>query len=298
MTATEAPGWFRRAIETSFDDQVVEIEGQPIHYLRWGDAGRPGLVLVHGGGAHAHWWGHIAPLLLGADEYTVVALDLSGHGDSGRRRPYELDLWCREVVGVAADAGIAGPPIVIGHSMGGFVSIATAAGYPDRVAGIVIIDSPVIHPDAEVEAGRRGIDFKKPKIHPDIETAVGRFRTVPAQKNYEPYVMDHVARKSLKEVDGGVTWKFDPAFFGPRRSAASDLLANVSCRVALFRSEYGLVTPDIGAYMYEQMGRVAPVIELPQAGHHPMLDVPLTLVTGLRTLLADWEHSTALPRPG
>jgi pimeloyl-ACP methyl ester carboxylesterase len=73
-------------------------------------------------------------------------------------------------------------------------------------------------------------------------------------------------------------------------------LGDVDCRVALLRAEYGLVTPDIGAFMYEKLGRVAPVIELPQAGHHPMLDVPLILVTALRTLLADWEHSTALPR--
>ena len=66
------------------------------------------------------------------------------------------------------------------------------------------------------------------------------------------------------------------------------------CRVALFRAENGLVTPDIGEYMYELLGRNAPVIEIPEAHHHMMLDQPLSLVTGLRTLLADWDHS--LPR--
>ena len=48
--------------------------------------------------------------------------------------------------------------------------------------------------------------------------------------------------------------------------------------------------------MYDQLGRVAPVIELPQAGHHPMLDVPLVLLTAIRTLLADWEHSVPFTR--
>jgi hypothetical protein len=43
--------------------------------------------------------------------------------------------------------------------------------------------------------------------------------------------------------------------------------------------------------MYELLGRVAPVIEIPEAYHHIMLDQPLLLVAGLRTLLADWEHS-------
>ena len=49
--------------------------------------------------------------------------------------------------------------------------------------------------------------------------------------------------------------------------------------------------------MYDLLGRVAPVIEIPLAGHHVMLDQPLPLVTGIRTLLADWEHSLPAPRP-
>lgn len=291
------PGWFRRAVATPFDDRSVDVGGTPIHYLRWGQPGRPGLVLIHGGAAHAHWWSHIAPRL-GTDEYTIVALDLSGHGDSGRRSTYELTTWTDEVVAVAADAGIVGDPIVIGHSMGGFVSVATAAHHPDRLAGIVIVDSPVRDLDPEEEAARRGVDFTNPKIYPDIDTAAAAFRTVPPQAHYEPYAKDHVARRSLREVDGGVTWKFDPTVFTHHRTRSQmiDLLSQVTCRVALLRAEYGLVTPDIGAFMYDKLGRVAPVIELPQAGHHPMLDVPLILITALRTLLADWEHSTALPR--
>ena len=60
---------------------------------------------------------------------------------------------------------------------------------------------------------------------------------------------------------------------------------------SLLRSEHGLVTDDIGAYMFEQLGRVTPVIEIPEAGHHAMLDQPLILLTALRSLLADWDHS-------
>ncbi len=58
------------------------------------------------------------------------------------------------------------------------------------------------------------------------------------------------------------------------------------------------MTPDIGEYMYELLGRRAPVIEIPEAYHHIMLDQPLLLVTGLRTLLADWDHSVPRARRG
>jgi pimeloyl-ACP methyl ester carboxylesterase len=123
---------------------------------------------------------------------------------------------------------------------------------------------------------------------------MARFRTVPPQDHYLDFVIDHVARRSLRQVEGGWQWKFDRRIFeqfSGMRGVALPYLPRVRCRFALLRSELGLVTPDIGASMYEALGRVAPVIELPQAGHHAMLDEPLVLLTALRTLLADWDHS-------
>jgi len=284
-----APDWFEKSLATPWEDREVRVEGCPIHYLRWGDAGRPGIVLVHGGAAHAHWWSFIAPLFR---EYCVAAIDLSGHGDSGQRDAYPREIWAREILAVAKDAAFEGPPVVIGHSMGGFVTIVTAAEYGDEIAGAVILDSPVRMPSAEETEGVAGNSFKNPKVYPTVDAAVDRFRTVPDQPSSLPYVMDHVARRSLREIEGGYTWKFDPVVFErvtPR--ATADELPRVKSRVALFRAENGLVTPDIGEEMYELLGRVAPVIEIPEAYHHIMLDQPLLLVTGLRTLLADWEHS-------
>jgi pimeloyl-ACP methyl ester carboxylesterase len=109
--------------------------------------------------------------------------------------------------------------------------------------------------------------------------------------------MEHVARTSIRPVEGGWTWKFDPRIF-TRHRPTPELLRSAAARVALFRSERGLVTPEVGSQMYELLGRTAPVIEIPLAGHHMMLDQPLSLITGLRTLLADWQHSAPRRRPG
>ncbi len=303
MTGTPTPAWFRRALANRPQHGEVEVEGARIHYLHWGPSGRPGIVFVHGGAAHAHWWSFIAPLFV--PEYRVAAIDLSGHGESGRRDAYPRDLWAREVLAVAKDLGTAGPPVVVGHSMGGFVTIATAVEFGAELAGAVILDSPVRRLDPEEEEGARGKAFRNPKIYPDVETALRHFRTVPDQPSSLPYVIDHVARESLVRVRhpetgaDAYTWKFDPVVWRrvtPR--ATHELLADVRCRVALFRAENGLVTPDIGEYMYELLGRRAPVIEIPEAYHHMMLDQPLLLVTGLRTLLADWDHSIPRARRG
>lgn len=288
-----APDWFRRALAVPVTDGAVDVAGVPIHYLAWGEEGRRGLVFVHGGGAHAHWWTHLAATF--AEEFRVVALDLSGHGDSGHREGYDIEQWTDEVMAVAGAAGISGKPVVVGHSMGGFVTIATAALHAEDLTGVIVCDSPVTEPDPEVESYRLKEAFGNPRTYASVDEALARFRTVPPQDHYCDFVMDHVARRSLKPVEGGFQWKFDRRVFeqfaGGMRGIARPYLGEVRCRFALLRSEHGLVTEDIGAAMYEALGRVAPVIEIPEAGHHAMLDQPLVLLTALRTLLADWDHS-------
>jgi pimeloyl-ACP methyl ester carboxylesterase len=286
----DAPAWFRDAVTVPYGHGRVEVAGCDVHYLHWGEPGRRGLVFVHGGGAHAHWWTHVAARF--ADEFRVAAIDLTGHGDSGHREEYDPEQWADEVMAVAADAGINGLPVVIGHSMGGFITIVTAARHPEGVAGVIVCDSPVTEADPEISAHD---SFGRPRTYPEVEDAVARFRTVPPQEHYLDYVVDFVARHSLKRVDGGWQWKFDRRIFEQFgrgvRGLAVPYLTQVDCRLALLRSEQGLVTPEIGAFMFEKLGRVTPVIEIPEAGHHAMLDQPLILLTALRTLLADWDHS-------
>ncbi|MAG32586.1 MAG: alpha/beta hydrolase [Deltaproteobacteria bacterium] len=296
----DAPDWYREALAVPRRDETVEVDGCLIHYLAWGERERPGIVFVHGGGAHAHWWTHVAARY--AARCRVAAIDLSGHGDSDRRKHYSLEGWTDEVMAVASDAGMSGAPVIVGHSMGGFVTIATAALHSEELAGVVICDSPISKPDPEVDAHRIGEAFGKPRSYASRKEALERLRTVPPQDYYLDYVMADVGFHSLRESEGGWCWKFDhlvfSAFEENPRAAARPYLADVSCRLALLRSECGLVTEDIGTYMYEQLGRVSPVIEIPLAGHHLMLDQPLLLITALNTLLADWDHSEPRKRDG
>jgi pimeloyl-ACP methyl ester carboxylesterase len=290
----KAPEWFSRAIAAPHTAHTVTVDGCAIRYLRWGEAAKPGLVLVHGGAAHAHWWSFLGPLL--TQHYSVVALDLSGHGDSGRRELYPRRTWADEVMAVARDARFPGPPILVGHSMGGLVSIVAAALHGSELAGSIIVDAPVRRPDPESQEGERGRAFRNPKTYPTREAAREHFRLIPPQPCDNPFIIDYIADKSLKEVPGGYTWKFDPAVFTvARREAMHEHLANVRCRVALMRGELSyVVPPETGEYMYELLRRNAPIVEIPEAHHHLTVDQPLAFIAALRALLADWEHS--LPR--
>jgi pimeloyl-ACP methyl ester carboxylesterase len=291
---TLAPDWFQKAVATPSTEHTLEVLGCKVHYLRWGDSKNPGIVLVHGGAAHAHWWSFLAPLLV--QHYSVVALDLSGHGDSGRRELYPRRTWAEEVMAVSRAAEFVSPPILVGHSMGGLVSIVAAALHGDDLAGAIIVDAPVRRPDPESQEGERGRSFRNPKTYPDVQTARAHFRLVPPQPCDNDFILDYISEKSLRETEGGVTWKFDPVVFVPAaREAMHEHLANVRCRVALLRGQHSyVVPPETGEYMYQLLRRNAPLVEIPEAHHHLIIDQPLAFIAALRALLADWEHS--LPR--
>ena len=275
---------------TPFDEGFVAVDGVPIHYLEWGDKSQPGLVFVHGGAAHAHWWTFLAPMF--AEDWHVVALDLSGHGDSGRRDTYSHEAWACEVMAIADAAGFPGPPVLVGHSLGGMVTIQTASDHGDRLRGAVIVDTPVRRPDPESEEGARGRAFRDPGEYPTLDSALTHFRLIPPQPCEHDFIIDHIARHSLRQTDTGWTWKFDPALFKHTLIPLRDQLATVRSRVALFRGQHSVTVPeDTAAYMYELMDSAAPVVTIPEAHHHLILDQPLAFVAALRTLLADWDHS-------
>jgi pimeloyl-ACP methyl ester carboxylesterase len=283
--AAAPPAWFTEALAAPVTERVTSQDGVPVAYRMWGSPSARGIILVHGGGAHSRWWDHIAPLL--AVGRRVIAIDLTGHGDSGRRETYTFDGWAREVLAVATDAGL-DAPVVIGHSMGGVVTLRLAALHGSRIEGAVVIDSPLRDRAPEELAARRQRIFRQLLAYPTREEIVARFRPVPDQPVLG-YVAQHVAATSVRQVDRGWIWKWDPAVFSNREVPTP--LARLDCRAALFRAEHGILSAEMSDLIYDRLGRVAPVIEIPVAGHHVMLDQPIALVAALRTLLSDWDHS-------
>jgi pimeloyl-ACP methyl ester carboxylesterase len=282
------PAWFTQALAAPVLQRTTIVEGASIAYQAWGNpTATRGIVLVHGGAAHSHWWDHIGPLLTD-NQRRVVAIDLSGHGDSERRASYSLDVWAREVLAVAADAGIA-LPVAIGHSLGGLVTLRLASLFGSRIQGAVVIDSPVRDVAPEEHAARERRAFGSLRIYPSREAILAKFRPIPDQPVLG-YIKDHVAAASVRQVDAGWAWKFDPLIFG-RHAPSQEALSQLDCRVALFRAEHGIMSAEMSEALYDRLGQAAPVIEIPVAGHHVMLDQPIAVVAALRTLLSDWDHS-------
>lgn len=293
-----SPQWFKDAIAVKPRSTFIEVEGANIHYLGWGSPAKPGLLLVHGNAAHAHWWSFIAPFL--SRDYHVVAPDLSGMGESSWRPDgYSMETFAAEVLAVAEHSAMLAnpePPVIVGHSFGGFVTILAGALYGERLGGSIILDAPVNPPDRPHSSP---LTARAHHHYTTLARALARFRLLPPQKCENLYLLDYLARLSLREIDGGWRWKFDPQIW--RDFSVGDLeaqLRDTKCRIAFFRGENSfLMPPEIGNFMSSLLGRTAPVVEIPGAQHHVMLDQPLALVAALRALLADWRHSEVLRSP-
>ena len=122
-----------------FTDHAVEARGIAFHYLEWGNASLPPMVLLHGLTGHAHIWDHMAPQL--SEHYHVFAPDQRGHGDTGHADSYATQNFVDDLEELVRSWGI-DHFVLMGLSMGGHNAIAYAIAHPERVARLIVIDIP------------------------------------------------------------------------------------------------------------------------------------------------------------
>ena len=287
-----APAWFDAAVANEPERSTITAAGVEIELLTWGERGRPGLLFIHGGMAHADWWSFIAPFF--AADHRVAALSLSGMGGSGWRDRYGLDLHMEEALAAAEAAGLfdGGPPVVVGHSFGGGVTTFMARHAGERLRAAVVVDAGVRPPDKRWRGPPAGMN-RPDRLYPDLVTALGRFRLSPSQPCSEIYILDHIGRASLREVEGGWRWRFDPSLWDKMdhsgRGSQEEELAGVRCPIAfVWGANSRLMTQDTVAYTREHAPPVTPMFAIPEAEHHVLLDQPLALVSALRGLLSAW----------
>jgi pimeloyl-ACP methyl ester carboxylesterase len=290
--AIGVPAWFSEAIAVSPVSSVVTCDAVPIHYRVWPavtPTDQPGLVLVHGNAAQSSWWDHLAPIL--ASDRRVAALDLSGHGDSGRRDRYDVPRWSREVRAVSAAADLWPGAILIGHSLGGMVAFGAARQAGDLVGGVIMIDSLIVKRTAEDKLDRQRRAETPRRIYADRSAALGAYRPQPVQSDVLQYVRAHIAQTAIRPVDGGWTWKSDPVIYA-RPDLPECFLADVEAPLALLYGEHGLLDAAMLATMHRRLGPAADFRVIPGAGHHIMLDKPRELAAAIREVLTGWSSPT------
>jgi pimeloyl-ACP methyl ester carboxylesterase len=243
------------------------------------------MLLLHGGLAHAHWWDFLAPLL--TDRYHVLALDLRGHGDSDwdEMAEYGVEAHASDVLSFIRELELDRLTLV-GHSFGGQVAIKSAAGLNNQLAALVVIDS-------RTHIGERAARFmeslrKLPQpVYRSFDDAVQRFRLLPIDHQTSPEVLQHIARRAVRQrEDGTWTLKFDRrAMVNTKISDLTSELQTLRCPLLVVRGAESKLIP---ASVLQDFVEAAPHAEchaIQGAHHHVMLDQPQALATAMREFL-------------
>jgi pimeloyl-ACP methyl ester carboxylesterase len=269
-----------------------------LHYVDWGNEGAPPLLLVHGARDHCRNWDWVAEELRG--EYHIIAPDLRGHGDSqwAVGGSYSLVDCVYDIAQLIHQRGLA-PLTVMGHSMGGHVSLQYAGVFPDSVKKLISAEG--FGPPPFLLARRaaqpqermrrwvdqlRGLAARQPKRYPTIDEAIGRMHEANPQLSLEQ--ARHLTIHGINQnEDGSYSWKFDnyvrtetPYYFNV--DEMYELWSKISCPTLLIRGS------DSWAGNPEKDGRIkhfqnARMVEIEKAGHwvhHDQLGRFLSVVRG------------------
>jgi len=256
-----------------------------LQFWDWGTEGKPTLILVHGGLDHARNWDWVARAL--RDDFHVYALDLRGHGNS-QHAPGALYTIAEHVLDLSALADVIhstsrqdDPIYIIGHSLGGIVSMVYTGVFPEKVKKLVSIEGLGPPPNHHVHApasqrvrrwieGIRKTEKREPHSYPDLDAAVNRM------KEANPHLSDDVARHLTLHgtnwnSDGSLIWKFDNFArpfppFGHNIEDMREMFGQITCPVLLF---WGM---ESWAQDPEKDGRASVIknhrlIKVPNAGH-------------------------------
>ena len=189
-----------------------------LHYLDWGNAGAPNLLLLHGMRDHCHSWDWVAQRL--RERFHIVAPDLRGHGDSqwAIGSGYAHTDYVYDIAQLVRQTKLA-PVTIIAHSMGGTLACLFAGLYPDQVHRLVVVEGvghwwrffeqpPVQQRLRGWIDGIRSQAARIPRRYATLEEAFRRMHTT------NPHLSAEQARHltehgSLQNEDGTYTWKFD-----------------------------------------------------------------------------------------
>ncbi|PZX24847.1 Dihydrolipoyllysine-residue acetyltransferase component of acetoin cleaving system [Cupriavidus phytorum] len=275
------------AYETPADDsgdedaaaayQFAEVDGIRVRYARKGD-GAQTVLFIHGfGGDLDNWLFNLEPL---ADAYTVVALDLPGHGQSS---PRLAGTTLAQMAGFVArfmdEAGIEAAHLV-GHSMGGGVAAQLAVDAPQRVLSVALV-SPVGFGEAVNSDYTDG--FVKAQSRRELKPVVELLFADPGLVSRQ--MLDDLLRyKRLDGIDEALTALGQGLFGGGRQSEQpGPRLADSGKRVLVVWGGQDRIIP---AHHAEAAPPGASVKVFPDAGHMSQMEKANDFNALLKTHLA------------
>jgi pimeloyl-ACP methyl ester carboxylesterase len=240
--------------------ETIEVNGIRLAYDRRG-SGTP-MVLLHGFPLDHHLWDEVVPLL--EDQFDLILPDLRGFGGSSTVDSfYSMEDYASDVAALLDHLNIQNAAVV-GHSMGGYIALAFARLYPDRVRGLGLVSSQVLADPPERKEGRykSAAEVADKGIASVVEAMTPKFTSDPRLQDY--------ARKSMEQQPPG-------AYIGALKAMAervdsTPLLPSIDYPVVIVHGDADSLVPIDRAREVKAAVPDAHLVEVSGAGHMPMME--------------------------
>ncbi len=274
--------------ESEATDRYIQINGMNFHYLEWGDAANPTIVMLHGGSQQGHSWDVVSLAL--SDQYHILALDQRGHGDSdwAPDGDYTIDANQGDIDGFVQAQGLDGFALV-GHSMGGRNAYVWASRHPGKLKVLVVVDTGPV-------SMRQG------------QERMARFRELPDEldtfEEFAQRVQEYTGRSrqqvlgalmySIRErSDGKWTWKYDKLFRQPERRESGytpeqlwECVNKIDCPTLVVRGANSDLFQEETMQRMQEIIPDCETVTIARAGHLVQGDNPADFVAATRNTLS------------
>jgi len=242
-------------------------DGIQIQLATWEGEGQP-ILCVHGLTANCRCWDVIASSL--APENKIIAIDLRGRGLSDKPSAgYSLQHHIKDILCVLDDLKQE-RIVLMGHSLGAFISLAFAANYPERTEKIILMDGggqlTQDQWDKVTLAIKPSLD-RLGQVFPSFDAYVALMKLAPFLQPWSQALEDYFRYES-EAVEGGVRSRINPAHIleeaqNIRQEEPTQYYSKVTCPVLILRATDGIFSNDDLVLPESAVDRM--VSEIPEA---------------------------------
>ena len=258
--------------ETVPTDRIVVVQGLRLHYVDWGNAGRPPFIMVHGIDRIARTFDHVAPHF--ASRYHVIALDMRGHGDSGwdPAGRYTVEDHVGDLTGLVRELGLRNITLW-GNSTGGRVVQVFAGMHPELVSHVIAEDVGPERPRQIADNYSRRVAQEEAGWASE-DDLLAQLRKTNAGSS-EAVLVPYVRYGTKKRDDGRIVWKRDPRLV--QGFVATDLWRFVKEITAPTLYVIGGRSTIVPQATQDELKKTLPrvsIVTMPGLGHYPSDEKP------------------------
>ena len=254
--------------------EKTDVNGIQLAFDRRGNRGSAPLVLLHGYPLDHHLWDEVVPLL--EDTFDLILPDLRGFGESTTvDSPYTMEDYASDIAGLLDQLGIQETAIA-GHSMGGYVALAFARLYPERVSGLGLVSSQVLAdaPDRKEGRYKSAAEVAENGIGSVVATMTPKFT---ADEKLQGFARTSMERQQPAAYIGALKAMAE-------RIDSTPLLSSLDVPVVVIHGDADALIPVDRAREVKAALPQAYFVEISDAGHMPMMEAKEKTAEALKHL--------------